>query len=569
MIISVLFLLLANVLRVMAPIMLKSVVNELSKEEFPLVPLLLWCGFTFLAEVCSNLKDVCYGFVGSRVEKDIAVSVFDHVLSLSMSFHLHRETGKVLRLIQRGSGSFTTVVRVGLFTLLPVVIQLTLVEIYFSAAYDYYYALITLASVTLYVVATFMTTEWRTKIQRQLNECDNNYNQKATDALMNFETVKYFNADEHEINRYSTAYGEYTRHQNRMQVSLAILNITQQVCIVTGNAVCLMLMAYQIYQGERTVGDFVLISSFMMQLYAPLNFLGTYYRMIKNAMVDVEGLITLFSQEKDVQDDPNPITLDISLGNVEFRDVKFRYSADTPYVINGISFVVPSGKTVAIVGSSGGGKSTLIRLLYRFYDVSEGQILIDGRDVRLVSQRSLRNHIAIVPQDCSLFNDTLGYNIAYGGVCTPGFHFETAEDRIRWAAEKSQLTEFIQRQKEGLGTKVGERGLRLSGGEKQRVAIARALLKQPTVMCFDEATSALDTKTEREIQAAMELVSRNRTTLMIAHRLSTIKHADQILVMKEGKIVERGTHEELLNAGGEYAGMWTQQSQEEQKAESS
>jgi ATP-binding cassette subfamily B protein len=330
-----------------------------------------------------------------------------------------------------------------------------------------------------------------------------------------------------------------------------------------------MLMAYQIHEGERSVGDFVLISSFMMQLYAPLNFLGTYYRMIKTAMVDVEGLIGLLSQEKDVRDDPNPIFLDISQGNVEFRDVKFRYSADSAYVINGISFVVPSGKTVAIVGSSGGGKSTIIRLLYRFYDVTEGSIFLDGKELRTISQRSLRNHIAIVPQDCSLFNDTLGYNIAYGGVCTPGFNVSAAEDRVRWAADKAQLTDFLERQKEGLETKVGERGLRLSGGEKQRVAIARALLKQPTIMCFDEATSALDTKTEREIQAAVEMVSRNRTTLMIAHRLSTVKHADQILVMKAGKILERGTHEELLAQAGEYAEMWAQQSQEELKVEAS
>jgi len=569
MILSVFFLLLSNLLRVMAPIMLKSVVNQLSSNSFPLVAIILWSGFSFLAELCSNLKDVSYGYVGSRVEQDIAVSVFDHVLGLSLRFHLHRETGKVLRLIQRGSGSFTTVVRIGLFTLVPVVIQLTLVEIYLSVAYDYYYPVITLSSVFLYVVATFTTTEWRTKIQRQLNECDNNYNQKATDALMNFETVKYFNADTHEVNRYAGAYADYTKHQNRMQISLAILNVAQQMCIAAGNTVCLMLMAYQIHEGERSVGDFVLISSFMMQLYAPLNFLGTYYRMIKTAMVDVEGLITLLNQEKDVQDDPNPISLDISMGNVEFRDVKFRYSADTPYVLSGISFVVPSGKTVAIVGSSGGGKSTIIRLLYRFYDVTEGSILLDGKELKAISQRTLRNHIAIVPQDCSLFNDTLGYNIAYGGVCTPGFSVAGAESQIRWAADKAQLSDFIQRQKDGFDTKVGERGLRLSGGEKQRVAIARALLKQPSIMCFDEATSALDTKTEREIQAAVEMVSRNRTTLMIAHRLSTVKHADQILVMKAGKIVERGTHEELLAEAGEYAEMWNQQSQEELKVAAS
>jgi len=496
---------------------------------------------------------------------DIATTVFEHILGLSFRFHLNRETGTVLRVLQRGSGSFSTILRTVLFSFFPVFLQLFIVTLYLGVEYAYYYSFIILGSVVIYCAFTFFTTEWRTKIQKKMNESDNKYNSKATDALINYETVKYFNAEIHETRRYSRSFEGYKRESIKMTASLVFLNIGQQVCITAGLTASLVIIAQKVANGDKDVGDFIMINTFIAQLYMPLNWLGSYYRMIKQALVDVESLYKMLHEQPEIEDSENPVRLEFTRGEIEFKDVSFSYGPDLPMILKTISFSVPAGKTVAIVGSSGAGKSTIVKLIYRFYEITEGSILIDGIDIRQITQNSLRNHIAIVPQDCSLFQDTISYNIGYGGVGDPDFDIEDKRnlDKVYWAADKAQLNEFIDKQKDKYDTLVGERGLRLSGGEKQRVAIARAILKRPSVLCFDEATSALDSRTEREIQKSLDEISRNRTTLIIAHRLSTIMHADLILVLMNGSIVERGKHQELLLLGGEYAKLWKVQSRED------
>lgn len=512
----------------------------------------------------TNLKDFFYNFVSTKIEMLISVRIYNHVTNLDLNYHLNRETGRVLRCMQRGSAAFSQLMRIGLFSLGPVVIQLVLVIGYLCLYFNIYYTCIIGLSIVCYFFFTFSTTEWRTKIQRSLNELDNQVSQKATDALINFETVKYFSAEAHETRRYATIYEKYRKLSAKQQGSLAFLNIGQQICIAAGTISVQLMLAYQAQEGKASVGDFVMLNAFIFQIYAPLSFLGSYYRMIKTFIVDAESILSLLDERKIVTDKPNCVTLDYCQGNIEFRDVSFSYSRDGPPILKQISFVVKKGMSVAIVGPTGAGKSTIVKLLYRLYDITGGVILLDDVDIRDFSQESLRRQISIVPQDCSLFNTTLAYNVGYGCSHQPDFDEDPDYmNKILWASRLARIDEFVERQPKKFETVVGERGLRLSGGEKQRVAIARALLKKPSIMCFDEATSSLDTVTEREIQKSLDEISQSRTTIMIAHRLSTVVGADLIIVLKGGEIAESGTHSDLLELNGEYASLWQKQVSEE------
>jgi len=477
-----------------------------------------------------------------------------------MKYHLSKKVGTVLRCLQRGASSFSQVLKTCLFSLLPVILQLLLISVYLLNQYAWYFSAIILTSVVMYVVFTFVTTEWRSRIQRQLNESDNRYTQLATDALINFETVKYFNAEFHESKRYFDSFQDYKKASIRMQSSLAFLNIGQEFCIRVGFFFCLLLVSLEIANGERQVGDFVLMLTFIQQIYSPLNNLGSYYRSIKQSFTDMEGVFDLLSQKEEIRDQPFAKKLLHCKGEIEFKDVRFSYLPEVP-VLKGISFKVEPGKTVGIVGKTGSGKSTLMKLLYRFYEVTSGSITIDSHELKDLTKESLRKQIGIVPQDCSLFNESLLYNVTYGGVAFNNEKTTYKETRrmAEWAVQQAQLERLTEKLPESLETKVGERGMKLSGGEKQRVAIARAILKKPKILCFDEATSSLDSSTEEQILGAMKTASRNRTTFMIAHRLATIMHADLILVLKDGKIVERGTHQELISHKGEYWELWKQQ----------
>jgi len=452
-----------------------------------------------------------------------------------------------------------------------IVIEVVLVCIVLSVEYPYYIVLGTLGSVILYLIVTLVTTEWRAKYFKQLNDKDNTYNQKATDSLLNFETVKYFNAEKHESTRYKAALLDYKITNVAVQRSLFVLNVAQQVVICGGLIFNLLMANMQIQKGQLQVGDFVLINQYILQIYTPLNFLGTFWRMIRQSFIDVDQVFDILSVDESIKDIPNAIKPNFKKGKIEFKNVRFSYEkniddlSQRQMILKGISFTVNPGESVAIVGPTGSGKSTIMRLLYRFYELDSGTVAIDGYDIKSIPLYDLRSIIAIVPQDCVLFNDTLLYNILYGGVSENSNILNDVE-LARDASRKAQLLPFIEKQRDGFGTKVGERGLRLSGGEKQRVAIARALLKNAMIMCFDEATSALDSQTEKEIQDAINDVSKGRTSVMIAHRLSTIVNCDKIIVLKDGEIKESGTHSELLNKkNGVYQKLWRQQTEEAKK----
>ncbi|MES1915701.1 MAG: hypothetical protein MHM6MM_007612 [Cercozoa sp. M6MM] len=508
------------------------------------------------------------------MERTVARDTFVRMQSMSLQWHLNRPTGAVLRSVSRGASSFATVLRVLLFQLLPVMIQTVVVAVYLSTQFEWAFAAIAVALIVGYVAFTLVCTEWRNKFRRRMNQADNEYNQKGVDALLNFETVKYFNAEEHETERYDSALRRYQDANARSLQSLGILNFGQNFVIRVAMLGALLLAAYRVTnEDDITVGDFVMIQGFLLQLTLPLNFLGTYWRMLKQALVDVESMQQLLEAEPDIGDaeDASTLVMDESNSTIEFENVRFSYRRlgqnehdeedPEPAILKGVSFSVSPGEHVAVVGSTGAGKSTILRLLYRFYDVTDGTVRVGGQDVRTVTQHSLRRHIGIVPQDCVLFNDTIGYNIAYG---TVGLGSEASEDEVQQAVHMARLQDAIERMPQGLETKVGERGLRLSGGEKQRVAIARALLKKPRILVFDEATSSLDNETERQIQEELDFAAQGRTSLTIAHRLTTIQNCDRILVLKDGLIVERGSHDELLSLDGEYARMWQQQARVEQ-----
>ena len=512
-----------------------------------------------LMALLTQWRDGIFAKVAMHAVRRLAYLTFVHMHELSLRFHLERRTGGLTRVLERGRLGIEVIVRMVILQLVPTIVEVTLLTAVLLWQFDWRYVLVTLITVVIYMWFTYIATEWRIDIRRRMNDSDTEANTKAIDSLLNYETVKYFSAEEREATRYDRSMERYERASVKTYTSLAVLNIGQNVIFTIGLTATMLMCAIGVRNGTNTVGDFVMINAMMIQLYQPLNFMGMVYREIKQAVIDIEKMFGMLARNPEVKDVPGAKALMITSGRVQFDDVHFAYDPERK-ILQGLSFEVPAGKTVAIVGPSGAGKSTISRLLFRLYEVSGGRILIDGQDIREVTQRSLRASIGMVPQDTVLFNDTIRYNIRYG-------RWEATDAEVEEAARLAQIDAFIRRSPQGYETEVGERGLKLSGGEKQRVAIARTILKGPPILVLDEATSALDSHTEREIQDALEGVSRGRTSLVIAHRLSTIVGADEIIVLDRGRIVERGTHAELLAKSGLYASMWNRQREAEQARE--
>ncbi|QCK88800.1 ABC transporter ATP-binding protein/permease [Phreatobacter aquaticus] len=499
----------------------------------------------------TQLRDGLFAKVSMHAVRKLALITFEHMHRLSLRFHLERKTGGLTRVLERGRSGIETIVRMLVLQLAPTILELLMIIGVLLWMFDWRYVVAILATVAGYLWFTYAATEWRIGIRRDMNDSDNNANVKAIDSLLNYETVKYFSAEERERARYDVSMAKYEQASTKAYTSLAVLNAGQAAIFTLGMTACMVMCAIDISAGRNTVGDFVMINTMMIQLYQPLNFMGMVYREIKQAVTDIEAMFGILGRNPEIEDRPGAPALKVSGGSIRFEDVTFAYDPARP-ILKGVSFDVPAGKTVAIVGPSGAGKSTISRLLFRFYEVSGGRILVDGQDIREVTQASLRHAIGMVPQDTVLFNDTIRYNIRYG-------RWDASNTEVEHAAGLAQIHDFIARSPEGYETEVGERGLKLSGGEKQRVAIARAILKSPPILVLDEATSALDSHTEREIQGALDRIRRDRTAIVIAHRLSTIVDADEIIVLEDGKVAERGTHDHLLAMGGLYAGLWNRQ----------
>ncbi len=499
----------------------------------------------------TQLRDGLFASVALHAVRRLAQLTFDHMHALSLRFHLERKTGGLTRVLERGRNGIEELVRLVVLQMAPTILELALVIGVMLIAFDWRYAVIVLITMILFMAFTYRATEWRIKIRKQMNDSDTDATAKAVDSLLNFETVKYFGAEKRESERYDRSIAKYEKAGVQTYTSLAVLNAGQATIFTIGLTIMMALCVFDIQAGRRTVGDFVMINAMLIQLYIPLNFMGMLYREIKQAIIDIEQMFGILHRNPEIKDSPGAKSLQVREGTLRFEDVRFSYDPERE-ILKGVSFEVPAGHTVAIVGPSGAGKSTVSRLIYRFYDVAGGRITIDGQDIRDVKQESLRASIGMVPQDTVLFNDTIRYNIRYG-------RWDATDAEIDKAAEDAQIDDFIRILPQGYDTEVGERGLKLSGGEKQRVAIARTILKGPPILLLDEATSALDSNTEREIQDALERVAKGRTTLVIAHRLSTVINADQIIVLEAGEVVEHGTHAQLLANGGLYAGMWNRQ----------
>jgi ABC-type transport system involved in Fe-S cluster assembly fused permease/ATPase subunit len=508
-----------------------------------------------LMAILTQWRDGIFARVAMHAVRKLAYITFVHMHELSLRFHLERKTGGLTRVLERGRTGIEVIVRMVILQLVPTIVEVTLLMGVLLWQFDWRYVLVTMITVVVFMYFTYAATEWRIEIRRKMNDSDTEANTKAIDSLLNYETVKYFGAEDREASRYDHSMERYERNSVKTYTSLAVLNTGQAVIFTAGLTATMLMCAIGVRNGTNTVGDFVMVNAMMVQLYVPLNFMGMVYREIKQAIIDIEKMFGVLSRDPEIKDSPDATPLVVTSGNVRFEDVRFAYEPDRA-ILKGLSFEVPAGKTVAIVGPSGAGKSTISRLLFRLYDVSSGKILIDGQDIRDVTQASLRASIGMVPQDTVLFNDTIRYNIRYG-------RWDASDAEVEAAAQLAQIDSFIRMSPKGYETPVGERGLKLSGGEKQRVAIARTVLKGPPILVLDEATSALDSHTEHEIQEALERVSRNRTSLVIAHRLSTIVAADEIIVLDQGKIAERGTHAQLLASGGLYASMWNRQREAE------
>ena len=555
-------LVIAKLILLLVPYSFKWATNALTGELeintilpaflFGAITLVLFYNLARIGQLGFNqLRDALFASVGQYAVRQLAHRVFVHMHQLALRFHLSRKTGGLSRIIERGTKGIETIVRFTILATLPTVLEFVLVAIIFWWGYGFDYLAITAVTVVLYVWFTIKASDWRIAIRRQMNDSDTDANTKAIDSLLNYETVKYFGNEDMEASRYDASMARYETAATRIWTSLGWLNFGQGVIFGAGMTVMMVLSAIAVKNGTQTIGDFVFVNAMLIQLAIPLNFIGSVYREIRQGLTDIEEMFHILEVDPEITDKPDAEDLQIRQGAIAFKDVHFAYDPARP-ILKGVSFDVPAGKTVAIVGPTGAGKSTISRLLFRFYDVNEGAITIDGQDLREVRQHSLREAIGMVPQDTVLFNDTIAYNIRYGRT-------SATDEEVNAAAELAQVGDFIRQLPEGFDTQVGERGLKLSGGEKQRVAIARTILKAPPILVLDEATSALDTHTEREIQAALDVVSKNRTTLVIAHRLSTVIGADEIIVLKRGEIAERGTHDDLIAMNGLYAQMWERQ----------
>jgi ABC-type transport system involved in Fe-S cluster assembly fused permease/ATPase subunit len=592
-IVAMSLLIFSKLANVSVPLVLKEIIDAMDKTKSVLViPVFLIVGYGLLRLISTlfgELRDAVFANVTQRAIRRVALKVFEHLHSLSLRFHLDRQTGGVSRDIERGTRGIGFLLNFTLFNILPTLLEIGLVAAILLKKYSVWFAIITFITLVIYIALTLFITEWRMVVRRTMNDLDSKANTRAIDSLLNYETVKYFGNEQYEAHRYDDHMEHWETAAVRNQTSLALLNSVQSVVIAIGITALMLLAADQVVKGKMTVGDLVLVNVYMIQLYMPLHFLGFVYREIRHSLADMEKMFSLLNEHREIADAPDATALQVgsaavrprhgaaeptgagvaashllpqsagyasNVSEVRFERVSFAYAPDRQILFD-VSFSIPAGHTVAVVGASGAGKSTLSRLLFRFYDVQQGRILISGQDIREVTQTSLRAAIGIVPQDTVLFNDTIYYNIAYGRP-------EASREEIIVAAQAAHIHDFIESLPQGYDSMVGERGLKLSGGEKQRVAIARAILKNPAILIFDEATSALDSKSEKAIQAELRVIAQNRTTLVIAHRLSTVVDADQILVMDMGKIIERGTHRELLGQNRIYAQMWNLQKQEEQ-----
>ncbi|MEI7970166.1 MAG: ABC transporter ATP-binding protein/permease [Betaproteobacteria bacterium] len=556
------FLVVAKLANLGVPLVMKEIVDALDSSTaalvLPVALLLTYGALRLSTTLFAELRDIVFVRVSKRAIRRVALEVFRHLHTLSLRFHLERQTGGVSRDIERGTRGISSLLSYLLFSILPVILEFSLVAAVLLAKFDWRFTAVTFTAVVVYLVFTISVTEWRMEIRRRANELDSRASSRAVDSLLNYETVKYFNNEDFEAQRYDDQLRQYEAAEVRNEASLGLLNIGQSFIIAVAVTALMLLAGQGVVARTLTLGDLVLVNGLLIQLYIPLNFLGVVYREIKQALTDTDRMFRLLGENREVADRANAQPLKLGGARVVFDDVHFSYEANRS-ILHGVSFEIPAGHKVAVVGASGSGKSTLARLLYRFYDVQQGRVLIDGQDIRETTQKSVRAAIGIVPQDTVLFNDTIFYNIAYGQPLA-------SREEVIEAARAAHIHDFIAGLPEGYETRVGERGLKLSGGEKQRVAIARAILKNPPIMIFDEATSALDSRSEKAIQEELVRIAADRTTLVIAHRLSTIVDADQILVMDDGRIVERGTHRTLLEADGSYAQMWALQQQEEAAA---
>ena len=563
-VVAMVLLVLAKVTNVYVPILYKHAVDALGEPTaqavaVPIALILAYGVARVLAQAFGEVRDAVFAPVSQRAIRNLALEVFRHLHALSLRYHLERQTGGLSRVIERGTQGMEFLIRFTTFNILPTLFEIVLVSGILWTLYDWRFMAVTLGAVTTYILFSVVLSEWRIKFVRRMNDADTDANAKAIDSLLNYETVKYFGNEPHEARRYDVGRRRYETAAIRSSRTLSLLNIGQGAIIAVGLVAVMSMAGYGVIHGTMTLGDFVAVNAFLIQLYVPLNMLGFAYREIRSALVNMEKMFGLLDVDAEIADRPGAPALVVTGGEIVFDRVDFHYEKARP-ILHDVSFRVPAGKTVAIVGSSGAGKSTVSRILFRFYDVASGTVKIDGQDIRQVQQSSLRAAIGVVPQDTVLFNDTIYYNIAYGRP-------EASREEVEQAARLARIHDFIVALPQGYDATVGERGLKLSGGEKQRVAIARTILKNPRILLFDEATSALDTRTEQEIQRSLEEVSRGRTTVVIAHRLSTVINADEIVVLDRGRVVERGRHGDLLALGGLYADMWSRQQEAAAEAE--